>query len=199
MQPIQQSPEPEHVERIEPDADSSMGWPTQHLPAYGDANTMPTPYARGRNNIIALALIAIGALMFLGRFLPNQGEIIGGLVLLTISSGFLFFAFARRLYPLLIPGCILAGLGLGVPLGDLTNGASVVWGLALGFLSILLIGRSLFNVHSPWPLFPAVPLFCVGVIIAIATLPTFLAGSVMWLPLLLIAAGLYLGWGRRAA
>jgi len=199
MQSYQQSPEPEHVERIEPDAGSSMGWPTQHLPAYSDANTMPAPYARGRNNIIALALIAIGALMFLGRFLPNQGEITGGLVLLTISSGFLFFAFARRLYPLLIPGCILAGLGLGVPLAGLTSGVSVVWGLALGFLSILLIGRSLFNVRSPWPLFPAVPLFCVGVIIAIATLPTFLAGSVMWLPLLLIVAGLYLGWGRRTA
>lgn len=37
----------------------------------------------------------------------------------------------------------------------------------------------------------------VGVIIAIASLPTFFAAGFMWLPLLLIGAGLYLGWGRK--
>ena len=189
----------EHVERIEPDAGSSAGWQTQRLPAPADAGGTPATYSNRRNNIAALALIIIGVLMALGRFMPEQGEMTGGLVLLTIASGFLFFAFWRRIYALLIPGSILAGLGLGVPLARVTNGVSVLWGLALGFVSILLIGRTLFNVQSPWPLFPAVPLFCVGVIVAIANLPGYLAGGMIWFPLLLIAAGLYLGWSRRMA
>jgi hypothetical protein len=120
------------------------------------------------------------------------------MVLFTIASCFLFFAFWRRLYGLLIPGCILAGLGMGVPLAGLTHGASVLWGLALGFFAIFVIGRALFNVRMPWPMIPSVILFAVGAIVVIANLPTFLAAGVIWLPLLLIAAGLYLGWGRGA-
>lgn len=121
------------------------------------------------------------------------------MILLTISSAFLFFSFWKHVYGLLIPGAILAGLGLGIPFADLTNGASVLWGLSLGFASIFVVGRALFNQHSPWPMFPAVPLFCVGAIIAIASLPSLLAGGMLWVPLLLIGAGLYLGWGRRTA
>ena len=120
-----------------------------------------------------------------------------GMILLTISSPFLFFAFWRRIYPLLIPGAILAGLSVGVPLAEMTNGISIVWGLALGFMAIYFLGRELFNVRTPWAVFPAVPLFGVGMIIAIASLPTFISSSLMWLPLLLIGAGLYLGWGRK--
>lgn len=131
--------------------------------------------------------------------IPGSGEITGGLVLLTIASCFLFFAFWQRIYGLLIPGSILAGLSIGVSLATLTNGVSVLWGLALGFLSILVVGRALFNVQSPWPAIPAVILFGVGVIVAFASLPTFFGLSLVWLPLLLIGAGLFLGWGRRAA
>jgi uncharacterized membrane protein len=155
--------------------------------------------ARGvgdRNNLLALALIAGGALMLFG-YLPNSRmEIEGGLILLTIASCFLFFAFWKRIYGLLIPGSILAGLSVGVTFADITNGVSVLWGLALGFLMILFLGRALFNQRSNWPVFPAVPLFAVGVIVAVASLPSILGIGVMWLPLLLIGAGLYLGWGR---
>jgi hypothetical protein len=33
--------------------------------------------------------------------------------------------------------------------------------------------------------------------VAVSNLPGFLAGGLVWLPLLLIALGLYLGWGRN--
>jgi hypothetical protein len=118
-------------------------------------------------------------------------------VLLTIASCFLFFSFWRRIYGLLIPGAILAGLSVGVTFADITDGVSVLWGLAFGFLAIYFVGRALFGVRNQWPIYPAVPLFGVGVIVAVSNLPGFLAGGLVWLPLLLIALGLYLGWGRN--
>jgi hypothetical protein len=177
---------------------SSAGLGTQRLAMPSQASLPTAPGARGRNNLAALALVAVGVLMLLGPVLPGRGEITGGMVVLTIASCFLFFALWKRIYGLLIPGCILAGLSVGITFADMTNGVSVLWGLALGFLAILFVGRALFNVRSNWPVYPAVPLFAVGVIVAVAQLPTLFAGGLVWLPLLLIGAGLYLGWGRKA-
>ena len=184
-----------HIERIETDQPSSAGMPTQHLapPPVGALSHAPS---RSNNQLVGIALIAVGFLITLGRLLPDPGAITAGMILLTISSPFFFIAFWRRLYPFVIPACILAGLSLGVPLADITNGISVLWGLSLGFLAIFVLGRTLFNVHVPWPLFPAIPLFVIGVIGAIASLPTFLGLGMVWFPILLIAAGLYLGSRR---
>jgi len=176
---------------------SSAGQPTREF-----GGPPPAGLARragGTNNLAALALIAVGVLMVLGRVVPDRGEFTGGMVLLTIASCFLFFAFWRRIYGLLIPGCILAGLSAGVTFASVTSGVSVLWGLALGFVALLFLGRVLFNVRSNWPIYPAVPLFAVGVIVAVSKLPWLFAGGLVWLPLLLIGAGLYLGWGRRVS
>ncbi len=185
-----------YIERIETDQPSSAGMPTQHLttPPAGPISSVPR---RSNNQMAGIALIAVGVLLALGRLAPDPGAITAGMILLTISSPFFFVAFWRRLYPFLIPACILAGLSVGVPLAELTNGVSVLWGLSLGFLAIFVLGRSLFNVRVPWPIFPAIPLFVIGVIVAIASLPAFLGLGMMWFPVLLIAAGLYLGSRRR--
>ncbi len=156
------------------------------------------PTVRNRNNTLAIGLIAVGALLVIGRFGLNTEAFTAGMILLTIASCFLFFAFAQRVFGLLIPGSILAGLAIGVPFADLTNGTSVLWGLALGFFGIAVLGRTLFRVNSTWAMAPSVILFGVGVIVLLANLPAFLSAGLVWLPLLLIAAGLYLGWGRRA-
>lgn len=185
----------EHVERVEDEPSAVLHTQSLALPAPSGA----VPYRSNRNNAVGIALIALGILMAFGRFLPDAGAITGGMVMLTIASGFLFFSFWKHIYGLLIPGSILAGLGLGIPFADLTNGASIMWGLALGFVAILVVGRALFNQRSPWPMFPAIPLFCIGAIIGIASLPSILSAGMLWFPLLLIGAGLYLGWGRRAA
>jgi hypothetical protein len=175
---------------------SSAGLATQNLGSPA-ASLAPARAVGGRNNLLALGMIALGMLMLLGRLPDSRLEFTGGMVLLTIASCFLFFAFWRRIYGLLIPGSLLAGLSLGVTFASITNGVSVLWGLALGFLAILFLGRALFNVRSNWPIFPAVPLFAVGIIVAVASLPWLFAGGLIWLPLLLIGAGLYLGWGRN--
>ncbi len=184
------------TERARQAEQSSAGLQTQQLatPQYA----LPAAPAK-RNNMLALGLIGLGTLLFLGRLAPFEIEYEGGMVLLTIASCFLFFAFWKRLYGLLIPGSILAGLSVGVAFADMTDGISVLWGLALGFVGILLLGRALFGKQSSWPAIPAVILFAVGGIVAAANLPGLFVGGLIWLPLLLIGAGLYLGWGRRTA
>ena len=183
---------------------SSAGYQTQPLVA-------PVQRSRSRS-LLGVLLIALGCLLLIGYViarssgigglpdlrLPSRGEITSGLILLTIGSCFLFFAFWRKLYPLLIPGCILAGLSVGVPFAALTHGASVLWGLSFAFLSMLLLSRTLFSWQRvmSWPIIPAVVLFAVGAIIAIANLPSFLLGGAILLPLLLIALGLVLGRAR---
>lgn len=173
---------------------SSAGASTQRLATVPPIE--PLPQVRKERNLAAIVLITIGVLSLLGYLSSASLEITGGLVILTIASCFLFFSLWKRIYGLLIPGCLLAGLSVGVTFAPISNGASVLWGLALGFLSILFVGRSLFRIQSNWPIYPAVPLFAVGVIIAITSLPSLFAGGLIWLPLLLIGAGLYLGWGR---
>jgi uncharacterized membrane protein len=173
----------------------SAGQPTIKLPGQLPPHS-PPPDSR-RSDFLALALIATGLLWLLAQFMPNSQQTTEGMVLLTIASCFLFFAFWRRIYVLLIPGSILAGLSVGVPFAQLTHGVSVLWGLALGYFCILLLGRSLYGVRSVWAVYPAVILFGVGTITAIANMPAFLAGGLLWLPLLLIGAGLYLGWLRQ--
>jgi uncharacterized membrane protein len=201
MQPESNQLDPEQAWR---DESSSAGRATQRLAA---PEIQPTnlPYAAARpsfkprqNNLLGLGLIAVGVLFILGQLLSSV-NIQGGLFFLTLASGFLFFAFWRRIYGLLIPGCILAGMSFGVTFAEMTGGVFFFWGLALGFLGIYLIGRALFRMENPWPLYPAVPLFGVGLIVALAQLPAFMASGLALLPLLLIGAGLYLGFARRAS
>ncbi|HEY1016173.1 MAG TPA: hypothetical protein VGE07_25920, partial [Herpetosiphonaceae bacterium] len=79
------------------------------VPSYQTpADAQGTP----RDTLTAGALIAIGAVMLLSGRMPGSGEITAGLILLTIASGFLFFAFWQRIYGLMIPGSILAGLSV---------------------------------------------------------------------------------------
>jgi hypothetical protein len=182
------------TERVRQAEQSSAGMSTQQLAYPSAASAAP---AAGRNNIPALALIVIGVVLLLGRVAPVQLNFEAGMILLTIASCFLFFSFWKRIYGLMIPGAILAGLSVGVTFADVTDGVSVLWGLALGFLSIFFLGRGLFKQSSPWPVIPSVILFAIGTMIAAANLPGLFVGGLVWMPLLLIGAGLYLGWGRR--
>lgn len=186
------------TERARQAEQSSAGISTQQL-TYPQAARAAPAVAAGRNNIAALALIVIGVVMLLGRVAPFEIEYTGGMVLLTIASCFLFFSFWKRVYGLMIPGAILAGLSVGVTFANLTDGVSVLWGLALGFLAIFFLGRALFNQSSAWPVVPAVILFAIGMIVAAANLPGIFVGGLVWMPLLLVGAGLYLGWGRRTS
>lgn len=189
----------EDTERARRAEQSSAGMQTVALDTLSHHAT-PVHTGMARNtNLVALLLLALGTLLLVGRVFPGQGEMMGGMVLLTIASCFLFFAFWRRIYGLMIPGAILSGLSLGVTFASVSGGVSVLWGLALGFVAILLIGRAFFGVRHSWPIYPAIPLFAIGLIVAVSQLPALFAGGMVWVPVLLIGLGLYLGWIRRAA
>lgn len=156
-----------------------------------------------RNSVLAYGLLAAGLLLLSGRFGLIGGPgiaIMPGVILGAIAACFLFFAFWQRWYVLLIPGCILAGLALGVPLAPLAGGTPVLWGLALGFAAIYRLGSDFFGVRHPWPIFPAVPLFAVGAIIAVAQFSGPLATvASLWAPLVLIGVGLAYVYRRQTA
>lgn len=188
------------TERVRQAERSSAGLETQQLrmPAGGGyAATTAAPSTPDRGGLIGLALVGLGVLWLLSRFTAGALEIEAGMILLTIGSVFFFFGLWRRIYGLIIPASMLTGLSVGVTFADVTNGVSVLWGLALGFLTIYSLGVALFKVRSPWPMIPAVILFAVGTIVAVGSLPGALGIGMIWLPLLLIGAGLYLGWMRR--
>ncbi len=178
---------------------SSAGLPTQQLqlpPETSHTGVAGLTLPQLRNHPVALGMIGLGVLLLLARGATLPIDLSGGMVLLTIASCFFFFGLWRRSYGLIIPAFILSGLSVGVTFAELTAGVSVLWGLALGFLGIFALGRSLFGKRSHWPIYPAVILFAVGVIVAATSLPTLLGAGMIWGPLLLIGAGLYLGWLR---
>ncbi len=194
MQPIDYSDA--DTERVRQAEGTSAGMATQQLslPANGGTGVAPT---RMQPNNVGLVLIGLGVLLLLSRLITMPVDFTAGMILLTIGSVFFFFGLWKRIYGLIIPASILSGLSVGVTFADITNGVSVLWGLALGFMAIYLIGNTLFRLRSSWPMIPAMILFGVGFIVAITSLPSFFAAGLVWAPLLLIGAGLYLGFMRK--
>lgn len=100
-----------------------------------------------------LILIVIGV----GLFAMDRMEGIGAeVVLLIIGAAFLVAYFMQKNYGLLIPACIMLGLGVSrVGGGSMFNFADGnQFGLALGFVSIYVIARLYEGKTHWWPLIP---------------------------------------------
>lgn len=109
---------------------------------------------KSRRMNAGLILIAIG----LGLYAIDRVEGIGEeAVLLIIGAAFLIAYFVRKNYGLLIPGCILLGLGVGnVGRGSFLGfGESTMLGLGMGFVAIYVIARLNEGKSHWWPLIPA--------------------------------------------
>jgi hypothetical protein len=125
--------------------------------------------------VFAVILIVVGLVGLASQYLKPSPEL-GAWVVLVIGLTFLgAFAYTRR-YGFLVPGGIMAGLGVGIlasELGALTGeqtGGVVVLGLGLGFLSIWVIG-GLTKVGSHlWPTVPGIILSAVGVALLVGGL-----------------------------
>ena len=134
-------------------------------------------------------LIVIGIALLALQLVQGFGEWI---VLILIGGVFVTAYFLRRSYGLLIPGCIILGLGLGAigtntmtGVGDFTQ-----IGLGIGFIAIYVIDRVYNNPKTHWwPLIPGGILLVTG----IGTLSGDLGRLIDkgW-PLLLVLAGLIL-------
>lgn len=116
---------------------------------------------KSRRMSAGLILIAIG----LGLYLIERVEGIGEeAVLLIIGAAFLIAYFVRKNSGLLIPACILLGLGVGsVGRGSFLGfGESTMLGLGMGFIAIYVIARLNEGKSHWWPLIPG------GVMLAMA-------------------------------
>ncbi len=134
--------------------------------------------------IPGLILIVLGIallLMQFFRFGPGQFLLLLGLV-------FLIPYVLTRSYGLLIPGCILAGIGLGLIFETSEQTAvTVLIGLGLGFIAIFVIQSLVAGRSHWWPLVPGTLLVLAGLAESLPQAQTLMEKG--W-PLLLILIGL---------
>ncbi len=139
---------------------------------------------RGRE-FAGIFLIVLGLVLFVIQFVRGWGD---SLFLILVGSLFIAGYLYRRAYGLLIPGCLLLGLGFGqiversfAPMGD--------WGaigLGAGFASIYLADLVYRRSSHWWPLIPGLVLILVGISQGNPALQNMM--SIGW-PLILIFIG----------
>lgn len=111
--------------------------------------------------IPGLILIVLGVAFLLGQYF----EFGPALLLLLLGLAFLIPYALTRSYGLLVPGCILAGIGLGLlfdraPLGTMIT---LPIGLGLGFIAIFVLQLVIARQSHWWPLIPGGILILVGI------------------------------------
>ncbi|MCO6452921.1 MAG: hypothetical protein J5I90_19210 [Caldilineales bacterium] len=153
-----------------------------------------------RNGIIAgVVLIVIGALLIVAQF--GRFEDIGLLIPLGLGIVFLAWGLITRTFGLIIPGGILAGIGFGAALTEMTalnlpaeNADSVILlSFAAGWFLIALLSKRTAGRWHWWPLIPGGILGAVGVLLLAGEsgLQVLIWLGYLW-PLALIGAGIYL-------
>ncbi len=125
---------------------------------------------KGGGLVAGLILVMLGIGLLVIQF-TNFDEFI---IVLFLGIAFLIGAVATRTYGLAIPGCILAGLGIGLLLerlveqGQLQLQEPVPLGLGLGFIAIWVFDqfftRTVPSQGRWWPLIPGGILLAVGVL-----------------------------------
>lgn len=143
---------------------------------------------QNRGRLIAGAvLILLGVAFFAMQFF---GELGASAILFAVGGVFLVAYFYTRTYGFLIPGGILAGLGLGqlAANGGLMGytGLSAI-GLGIGFISICLIDWLYTQNFRWWPLIPGGIILAGGLASANENLQVLLSRG--W-PLILVVIGL---------
>ncbi|MGL4609185.1 MAG: transglutaminaseTgpA domain-containing protein [Trueperaceae bacterium] len=133
-------------------------------------------------DLVAYALIIVGLVALLGRISGGAGWLWVALV----AVGFLWAYVAQKSYGLLVTGCILAGIAVGLLLEATWgwNGAFLI-SLGIGFIMIDRIETR----QNKWPFYIGAILAVLGFIIGI--LETGFLGS-FWFALILIGVGVYL-------
>jgi hypothetical protein len=141
--------------------------------------------------IPGLVLIVLGIAFLLAQYF----EFGPALFLILLGLVFLVLYALTRSYGLLIPGCILAGVGLGLlfdrpPLG---TAIAVPLGLGLGFIAIFVLQLIVARQSHWWPLIPGGLLVLVGIAEGIPQAQVLFEKG--W-PLILVLAGLLILTGQ---
>jgi hypothetical protein len=144
---------------------------------------------RGRRSTLAgIILVVLGLALLARQFVEGLGD---SLLFFAVGGIFLYLYFQRKSYGILIPGCLLIGLGLGsvgeqafFQLGGMEN-----VGLGIGFFAIYVIDVIHQGRTHWWPLVPGAVLFLSGLATTSESMARLL--EVGW-PLLLVGLGLIL-------
>jgi len=116
--------------------------------------------ANPRQVIPGLILIALGIAFLIMQYF----EFGPGLFLTLLGLVFLIpYAFTRS-YGLLIPGCILCGIGIGLAFerAAMRPDVTVSIGLGLGFIAIFVVQLIVAGASHWWPLIPGAILLIIG-------------------------------------
>lgn len=135
--------------------------------------------------IPGLILIILGIAFLAAQYF----EFGPGVFLAVLGLVFLVpYAFTRN-YGMLVPGCILVGLGMGLMFDrpPLTTPVAVSIGLGLGFVAIYVIHLVVTRKSHWWPLLPGSVLILAGIAEGIPQAQVLVEKG--W-PLILIAIGL---------
>ncbi|MBI5035494.1 MAG: hypothetical protein HZB51_33635 [Chloroflexi bacterium] len=141
--------------------------------------------------IPGVILIALGIMFLLMQFF-DFGP---GLFLVLLGLVFLIPYVITRSYAVLIPGCILTGIGAGLifdrpPLG---TAGTVPIGLGLGFIAIFVVQLIVVRSSHWWPLIPGSILVLVGIAEGIPQAQSLIEKG--W-PLILVLIGILILVGQ---
>lgn len=141
--------------------------------------------------IPGLILIFLGIVFLLIQYF----EFGPGLFLTLLGLAFLIPYVLTRSYGLLIPGCILAGIGIGLMFDrpPLITAVAVPLGLGLGFIAIYIVHLIMTRASHWWPLVPGSILVLVGIAEGIPQAQVFIEKG--W-PLILVLIGLLILGGQ---
>ena len=137
--------------------------------------------------VIGAALILAGIGLLAVQFFEGISEAV---VLFLIGGVFITGYLVIRSYWMLIPGCILMGLGLG-SLGResfLSLGESSLLGLGFGFIAIFVISKIYEGTTHWWPLIPGT----VMLLVAIPSAYRLMEYRWQHWPLLLVVIGVFI-------
>lgn len=144
-----------------------------------------TTQNRGRV-FIGIFLVGLGLLLLVTQFLGGYGDIV---FLVAIGTAFVAGYFYRRAYGLLVPGCLLLGLGASQIIERvwLRSADLSLLGLGGGFVAIYLIDLVYRRASHWWPLIPGGILVAIGLANSNPSFQYWL--SVGW-PVILILIGI---------
>jgi hypothetical protein len=141
--------------------------------------------------IPGLILIVLGIALLLAQYF----ESVPGVLLTLLGLAFLIPYALTRSYGLLIPGCILAGLGIGLLFDrpPQVTQIAVPVGLGLGFIAIFVVQLIVVRSSHWWPLVPGGILVLAGIAEGVPQAQVLIEKG--W-PLILVLIGLMILAGQ---
>lgn len=108
------------------------------------------------------ALIVLGIALYLLSSFEGFGR---STIFFLVGAGFLGTYFYRREFGLLIPGCLICGMGVAILGSDsfLRDFNATFVGLGGGFVAITLLALANQRRFHAWPLIPGVGLILLGI------------------------------------